>query len=207
MGFRTYCSQLWHLGILNILSWRIWENTRSGKVILTSFPNPSSLKDSPIKPSIRDALSLPRGKENCYLWRKRDAKKSPNKLACQISPVVFLRRFSLVAKGLKKKKNPPANAEDTGSIPRSGRSPGKGNGIPLKYPCLGNPMDRGAWWATVHEVAKSWTRLSNTQQQQFLHSCPLFVKPHMNRCRSLPMHIASASGSPGSAPQPQFPLM
>jgi len=39
---------------------------------------------------------------------------------------------------------------DAGSIPGSGRSPGEGNGNPLQYSCLGNPMDRGAWWATVH---------------------------------------------------------
>ena len=46
------------------------------------------------------------------------------------------------------------------SIPRSGRSPGGGNGNPLLYSCLGNPMDRGAWWATVHGVTKSQMRLS-----------------------------------------------
>ena len=45
--------------------------------------------------------------------------------------------------------------------PGLGRSPGEGNGNPLQYYCLENPMDRGAWWATVHGVAKSWTRLSN----------------------------------------------
>ena len=47
--------------------------------------------------------------------------------------------------------------EDTGSIPRSGGSPGEGNGNPRQCSCLGNPMDRGAWRATVHGVAKSWT--------------------------------------------------
>ena len=47
------------------------------------------------------------------------------------------------------------------SIPWSGRSPGEGHGNPLQYSCLENPMDRGAWWATVHRVAKSQTRLSN----------------------------------------------
>ena len=52
-------------------------------------------------------------------------------------------------------KNPPANAGDVGSILGSGRSPGEGNGNPLQYSCLGNPMDRGAWWATVRGVAKS----------------------------------------------------
>ena len=57
-------------------------------------------------------------------------------------------------------KNPPANAGDTKDealIPVSGRSPGGGSGNPLQYSCLGNSMDRGAWWAIVHGVAKSWT--------------------------------------------------
>ena len=53
------------------------------------------------------------------------------------------------------------NAGDLGSIPGSGRSPGEGNGNPLQYSCLENPMDRGAWWATIHGVAKSWTGLSD----------------------------------------------
>ena len=47
------------------------------------------------------------------------------------------------------------------SIPGLGRAPGEGNGNPLQYPCLENPMDRGAWWPTVHGVAKSQTRLSD----------------------------------------------
>ena len=49
--------------------------------------------------------------------------------------------------------NPPVNAGDTGSIPGLGRSPGGGHGHPLQYSCLENPMDRGAWRATVHGVA------------------------------------------------------
>ena len=55
-------------------------------------------------------------------------------------------------------KNIPANAADArdpGSIPGSGRSPGGGNGNPLQYSCLENPMDGGAWWATVHGVTES----------------------------------------------------
>ena len=57
-------------------------------------------------------------------------------------------------------KNLPASAgdaRDVGSIPVSGRSPGEGYGNPLQYTCLGNPMDRGAWWATAPEVTKSQT--------------------------------------------------
>ena len=57
-------------------------------------------------------------------------------------------------------KTPPANAGDTDSIPGWERSPGGGDGNPLQYSCLENPRDGGAWWATVHGVAKSQTRLS-----------------------------------------------
>ena len=59
-------------------------------------------------------------------------------------------------------KNLPDNAGDTrevGLIPDAGRPPGVGNGIPLQYSCLDNSMDRGAWWATGHGVAKSWAQL------------------------------------------------
>ena len=55
-------------------------------------------------------------------------------------------------------KDPPVNAgdiRDSGSVPELGRSPGEGNGNPLQYSCLGNPMDRGAWGAAVHGVTKS----------------------------------------------------
>ena len=57
-------------------------------------------------------------------------------------------------------KTLPANAGDVGSIPGLGRFPGEGNGNLLQYSCLGNLMNRGAWWAKVHRVAKSWTQLS-----------------------------------------------
>ena len=58
-------------------------------------------------------------------------------------------------------KESACNVGDLGSIPGSERSPGKGNGNPLQYSCLRSSMDRGAWWATVHGVLKSWTRLSD----------------------------------------------
>ena len=65
-------------------------------------------------------------------------------------------------------KSLPANAEDArdvGSSPDPERSPGERNGSPLQYCCLGNPMDRGAWWATVHGVAKSQTGLHLIQTE------------------------------------------
>ena len=57
-------------------------------------------------------------------------------------------------------KNLPANARDVGSVPGSRRSPGGGNGNPLQYSCLENPMDRGDWQAIVHGITKNQTRLS-----------------------------------------------
>ena len=77
-------------------------------------------------------------------------------------------------------KNSPASAEDvrdTGLIPGSGRSSGGGNGNPLQYSCLENPMDREAWWATVHRVTKSWTRLKRLSTQALNYVNILFVGP------------------------------
>ena len=69
-------------------------------------------------------------------------------------------------------KNPSADARvlrNTGSIPGSGRSPEGGHGNPLQYSCLENPMDKAAWWAAVHSVAKSWTQSDLTcTHAQFL---------------------------------------
>ena len=65
---------------------------------------------------------------------------------------------SLVAQTIKASAY---NAGDPGLIPGSGRSPGEGNGNPVQYSCLENPMDGGAWWAAVNGVAKSQTRLSD----------------------------------------------
>ena len=75
-------------------------------------------------------------------------------------------------------QNPPANAvdvRDVGSIPGWGRSPRGGHGNPLQYSCLENPMDRGAWRATVHRVTKSRTRLKQ------LTTRALDAKPHVRR--------------------------
>ena len=69
-------------------------------------------------------------------------------------------------------KNMPANAGDLGSIPGSGRSPGVGNGNPLQYLYLENPMDRGAWKATVHGFAKSQTQLSTHTCTQEMNRIP-----------------------------------
>ena len=72
-------------------------------------------------------------------------------------------------------KNLPANEGDTGnaaSIPGSGTSPAGGNGNPLQYSCLENPMERGAWWTTIHRVAKSWVHTHVGGPQSSLQARP-----------------------------------
>ena len=66
---------------------------------------------------------------------------------------IFIRKIGFPGGSVA--KNPPVNARDAGSIPGSGKSPGVGNDNTLQDSCLGNPMDREAWWATVHGVSKN----------------------------------------------------
>ena len=76
------------------------------------------------------------------------------------------------------------NVRDMNSIPGLGRFPGEGHGNPLQYSCLENPLDRGAWWATVHRIAKSWTwpkwLSTHAQMDRFssvAQSCPTLCDP------------------------------
>ena len=69
------------------------------------------------------------------------------------------------------RKESVCNAGDLGLMPGLGRSPGEGKGNPLQYSCLENPMHRGAWWATVHGVAKNLTQLStHTHTHTYTHT-------------------------------------
>ena len=89
-------------------------------------------------------------------------------------------------------KNTPANAGDTrdvGSIPGSGRSPGEGNSKPFQYSCLENSMDRGAWRATVHEVVKSQTQLS---EHACMHACTHRIRGSRAGSRGLPLPLHKA---------------
>jgi len=100
------------------------------------------------QPGLGPLQGSPQEAETSALWRSQ---------ACSLVALVV--------------KNPFANAgdiKDGGSIPGLGRSPGEGKGNALRYSCLGNPMDRGAWWATVHRVAESCPRLKqlNTHTQE-----------------------------------------
>ena len=94
--------------------------------------------------------------------RLKQLSSSSSKLLLRASQV------ALVVKDL------PANAgdaRDTGSIPGLGRSPGGRYGNPLQFSCLGNPMDKGAWQATAHRVAKSWTQLKWLSMHTCTSSC------------------------------------
>ena len=81
-----------------------------------------------------------------------------NCMSIQLSQGLY---FTTYIPGGSARKASACPAGDPDSIPGSGRSPGEGNSNPLRYSCLENPMDGGAWWATVHGVAKSRTRLSD----------------------------------------------
>ena len=83
-------------------------------------------------------------------------------------------------------KNPPAK-QDVGSMPGSGRSPGEGNGNPLQYYCLGNPIDREAWWSTVHGVTRVKHNLV-TQFSSVAQSCLTLCDPMNSSTPGLPVH-------------------
>ena len=86
-------------------------------------------------------------------------------------------------------KNPPTNTGDTGLITGSRRSPGEGNGNPLQYSYLGNPVDRRAWQATAHGVANSQTQLStHTQSSQELYEIRTIIVPILQR-RKLRLNV------------------
>ena len=111
---------------------------------------PSSMFDTPIP--------LPHGEVLCHFFQ-------PFLRACSQGLIWNCFYRLLHFPGGSELKASAWNAGVMGLIPGSGRSPGEGNGNPLRYSCLENPMEGGAWWATVHGVAKSRTQLSD-----FTHS-------------------------------------
>ena len=128
------------------------------------FPRyvPKSLKDLLLKSNEQFRTFF-----NVVPWQPLFCKAIPLKELLEQGRAVLQYAYWLEAHGASQvaqwMKNPPAvqeTSEMVGSITESGRSPGGGHGNPLQYSCLENPMDRGTWWATVHEVSQSWTRLS-----------------------------------------------
>ena len=100
-------------------------------------------------------------------------------------------------------KIPSTNAGDVGSIPGCGRSPGGVNGSPLQYSCLENSTDRGAWWAIVHEVAKSRTRLSTHAHTKNIVNItgPVSNRCQIGKCREEENRTGTSS-EPGLMPGP-----
>ena len=106
------------------------------------------------------------------------------------------------------------NAGDLNSIPGSGRSPGEGNGYPLQYSCLENPMDRGAWWATVHRVAKNQTQLNSYTwhtgkalwDQASAYSSSFSCTFSQNVVSALVFFSATSSNELNSLPLQSFPI-
>ena len=133
------------------------------KLLGESFQNGRNQGSLLLLPSL---LELRRCPLRCYC----DGMVYPGSLFSPVrdSPVSWLScAHSLTQKGWPRSNERASlvdqsacNEGDQGSIPRLGRSPGKGNSNPLQYSCLENAMDRGAWWATVNGVTKSQTRLS-----------------------------------------------
>ena len=99
-------------------------------------------------------------------------------------------RASKVAQVVKNSSANAGDSADSGSIPGYEKSPGERNGKPLQYSCLGNPLDRGAWRATVHGVAKSQAKLSNftrthVVERRLVLSCSSFTATCVQRITSL----------------------
>ena len=120
--------------------------------------------------NVRDLGSIPGlgrspGEGNSYPLQYSGLKNSMDRRAWQATVHGITKSwFNWVTLGFQCSsvgKESACSAGDPGSIPGLGRCPGKGNGYPLQYPCLESPMDRGAWWAADHGVAKSWAWQSN----------------------------------------------
>ena len=96
----------------------------------------------------------------------------PDSVICKLSALLFLNpsadkdRGNWASPGGSVVKNPPATSGDVSSISGLGTSPGEGNSNPLQYSCLGSPMDRGVWWATVCRVTKESDRIDGLNNKR-----------------------------------------
>ena len=121
-------------------------------------------------------------KKHTYTQAKKKKCLLPFSLSLEASVLdcrlPFNFHFMMEFPGGSEVKASACNTGDLGSIPGSGRSPREGNGNPFQYSCLENPMDGGAWWGTIHGVAKSQTRLTDFTFT-FKKSCDLQIVHHV----------------------------
>ena len=109
----------------------------------------------------------------CALPARKQKEFQSQTVVISISQVPKGFLVAQLVKNLPVMQETTCNEGDQGSTPGSGRSPGEGNGHPLQYPCLGNPMDRGAWWATLHgdaRVGHDLARLSGLNSKFISHT-------------------------------------
>ena len=142
----------------SLLGPTLWSLRKNGKHLLTE-PEPGRAEHCRQFPEMPVTLSVTQEQ-----WTFQEP--SPKQTVLPVSwrentKFDIIKRHIMGFPGGSVVKNVPVNAGDMGLNPESGRSRGGGNGNPLQYSCLGNPMDRGTWWAAVHGVAKSRTWLSD----------------------------------------------
>ena len=144
---------------------------------------------SPGAPCDSGQVSRGLGLGRCLYWHRKWVSARSHCAVCFLLSSCIFRSFMIQSvSGGSDGKASAHHAVDPGSIPRSGRSPGEGNGNPLQYSCLENSMDGGAWWATVHGFGKSWTRLSDftsTFCQRGLAGFPQVRGSRKQRCQLL----------------------
>ena len=211
-------------------------------VLLRSNPVPTtwtvgtrSPKRWPCHVSVSPREAVPRGTERDLTgkgvgsthWAGRTLRRGPGKeaekgtyhlppLGRRFSPWLVLQNLVSTPTGASSAaegKAPACNAGDAGSIPGLGSSPGEGNGNPLQYPCLENPTDGRAWWAKVHGITKSRTRLSELTSLHFNREriraldmlnriCHLIISPEKSTGGALQHLQSGLQNLPRKGPKP-----
>ena len=157
---QVYCERIRKMGLFSFLPRRTVFSIVYGRNLVLSLKQTIYTEHSTSRYTASIWFS-PIKQNNDHIWNPGSfqslgqSRSSRQKMKVSVIPVY---RASMVAQMIK---NLPANAGDPGSIPGLGRFPREGNGYPFQYSCLKNSMDRGAWQAPVHGVAKSQTRLSD----------------------------------------------
>ena len=160
-----------------VRAWSLWEKLRECRCRSHGGIHPWETSSQSRKDGAGAPHQLVREDTNSILCKKRTTEQALPEISADLGQepslgsAYFLLLPGEVFQVALVVKNPPADAgdrRDEGSIPGSGRSPGGGRGNPFQYSCLENPMDKGAWWARVHKVTNSWTRLK--RQHTHIHT-------------------------------------